>query len=203
MKEVTVPYVQPNFVSDEDCATIVDLIKAYARGDNGCKPSVSNERRTEIAARNVYSHGFRSEAALLQSIRDRCLEQVQASLRPETPIVPTFMILAANYVGDQHVRHSDNSRFDKEAGCWVPNHTPDRIATCGVYLNSCGTDFTGGELVFPTLEQTIRPQPGLLVAFPSDERFEHEVPPVLSGSRYSIYIWFSDNGQKAESKLVQ
>jgi predicted 2-oxoglutarate/Fe(II)-dependent dioxygenase YbiX len=103
------------------------------------------------------------------------------------------MMLQGNYPGDGHTRHADNRRYDEVNRKWVPNHTPQRIITSGIYLNHCGIDFTGGELVFSVLNKKVPPQPGLLVAYPSDERFEHEVPPVQSGARYSILLWFTDD----------
>jgi hypothetical protein len=42
----------------------------------------------------------------------------------------------------------------------------------------------------------------LLVAFPSDERFEHEVWPIASGQRHSILLWFTHDPALAEPQLV-
>ncbi len=202
MQHITSPHIKEDFLSKEECAILVHLVQAYARQERGCKATCCAEKRTEVAARNVFAHGFSKEAALLAEIRKRCCVEVDQGLRPGRQIFPTFMILAGNYPGDGHVRHADNCRYDANAGVWVPNHTPDRVATCGIYLNECGADFAGGELVFPGLQKTVRPAPGLLVAFPSDERFEHEVPVVTRGSRYSIFLWFSANRQLAEHPLL-
>jgi predicted 2-oxoglutarate/Fe(II)-dependent dioxygenase YbiX len=76
----------------------------------------------------------------------------------------------------------------------VPNHTPQRDYTELAYLND---DFKGGELVFPDLDAVITPKPGLLVAFPSNHKFVHAVPNVLSGKRYSLPVWFTVNSAKA------
>ena len=37
----------------------------------------------------------------------------------------------------------------------------------------------------------VAPRAGLFVAFPSDERFVHEVLPVTAGRRYSLALWFT------------
>jgi predicted 2-oxoglutarate/Fe(II)-dependent dioxygenase YbiX len=37
----------------------------------------------------------------------------------------------------------------------------------------------------------VKPRAGLFVAFPSDERFVHEVLPVTMGRRYSLALWFT------------
>ncbi len=94
--------------------------------------------------------------------------------------------------GDLHIPHADNEQ--REHGRWVPNHTPQREYTALVYLND---DFTGGELVFPDRHLVITPKPGLLVGFPSNHKFVHAVPKVLSGKRYSLPIWFSVNSMEA------
>jgi len=43
----------------------------------------------------------------------------------------------------------------------------------------------------------ITPKPGLLVGFPSNHKFVHAVPKVLSGKRYSLPVWFTVNAAKA------
>ena len=91
------------------------------------------------------------------------------------------LIVNANH----HIPHADNER--EENGHWVPNHTPNRKFTAIAYLNS---DFTGGELIFPHRNLTIKPEPGLVVAFPCDHNFVHQVAKVLTGKRYSLPIWF-------------
>ena len=62
------------------------------------------------------------------------------------------------------------------------------------YLNA---DFTRGELVFPDVDVVIIPTAGLLVAFPSNHKFVHAVPKVLSGKRYSLPVWFTVKSARA------
>src|SRR5438876_576234 len=49
--------------------------------------------------------------------------------------------------------------------------------------------------------QLVSPSPGLFVAYPSDERFEHEVPAVRSGARYSVLLWFTDDPGFAKGEV--
>jgi predicted 2-oxoglutarate/Fe(II)-dependent dioxygenase YbiX len=113
--------------------------------------------------------------------------QVNAALSPAAALYPETVILAAIGAGGHHPRHADNCQQD-EHGAWLPNHTPQRAVSALYYLNG---DFTGGELVFERQKIVIRPRPGLLVAFPSDQHHVHEVMPVQSGCRYSMPIWFT------------
>jgi hypothetical protein len=52
-------------------------------------------------------------------------------------------------------------------------------------------------LVFPDRDVVIIPKPGLFVGFPSNHKFVHAVPNVLSGKRYSLPVWFTVNSAKA------
>ena len=98
---------------------------------------------------------------------------------------------------------------NREAGASVPDHT-DMISpqffdplepnfnwqqneyswsghlSLIVYLND---DFEGGELFFPQHNLTIKPEAGMMVAFPGNLYFIHEVKEVISGSRKTISLW--------------
>ena len=60
-----------------------------------------------------------------------------------------------------------------------------------VYLND---DFEGGELVFPQHNLTIKPEKGMLIAFPGNLYFHHEVKEVKSGTRKTISLWTKFKG---------
>jgi predicted 2-oxoglutarate/Fe(II)-dependent dioxygenase YbiX len=105
------------------------------------------------------------------------------------------VLMVALGSGGHHSAHADNRRLEGDA--WVPNHTPQRSFSAIVYLNS---DFEGGEIDFPDLGQRIKPTAGLLVAFPSDERYVHQVLPVTAGKRYSLALWFTQD-PKHELKM--
>lgn len=55
-----------------------------------------------------------------------------------------------------------------------------------LYLND---DYEGGEIEFTQLGITIKPQAGMMLAFPSYAEFEHKVHPVTKGVRYNIVSW--------------
>jgi predicted 2-oxoglutarate/Fe(II)-dependent dioxygenase YbiX len=60
-----------------------------------------------------------------------------------------------------------------------------------LFLND---DFEGGCFTFPDLRVTIRPEPGLLVCFPSSRWYRHGVEPVISGHRYTLVTWMRVQG---------
>jgi len=87
--------------------------------------------------------------------------------------------------GGSIVPHADNEKV--EGGKWVPNHTANRTFGSCLYLNS---EFEGGELDFPGLRRRFKPKRGMLIAWPADHRFVHQVLPVTRGVRLSLPVWF-------------
>jgi len=130
-------------------------------------------------------------ASWVYGVTLRCKEKIEADLRTPQLFVES-VFLACLLSGDSHIPHADNER--REHGRWLPNHTPQRDYTGLVYLND---NFAGGELVFPDRDVVIIPKPGLFVGFPSNRKFVHAVPNVLSGKRYSLPVWFTANSAKA------
>ena len=57
-----------------------------------------------------------------------------------------------------------------------------------LYLNE---DFEGGELIYPDLDIQIKPQKGMLIYHPGDEK--HSVSKVISGNRYTLTSFIRKN----------
>ena len=70
-----------------------------------------------------------------------------------------------------------------DLGYATDNHIPTLI-----YLND---DYEGGEISFATHDITIKPKVGDLLIFPGNMHYAHEVKEVLSGTRYTLPIWFT------------
>lgn len=58
-----------------------------------------------------------------------------------------------------------------------------------IYLNS---DFEGGHLEFPNFKIKIKPEPGMLILFPSNFAYRHIAHPVTRGTKYSLVTWIKD-----------
>jgi hypothetical protein len=89
-------------------------------------------------------------------------------------------------VGGKYDIHNDAD--DVIGGKIVRVH--DRDITVLSYLND---DFENGELEFNFLGITIKPQKGMIVAFPSYYEFTHQVHPVTKGDRYTLATWIETN----------
>ena len=77
--------------------------------------------------------------------------------------------------------HADRANPDGR-----PHNMAFRDFASIVYLND---DYEGGELHLVEQNYTIKPKPGMLVAFPSDHKFLHAALPTTSGIRYVIVSW--------------
>ena len=73
----------------------------------------------------------------------------------------------------------------------------DRDLSTVLFLND---EFEGGEFVFPDLKIRIRPEPGLLIAFPSSQYYLHKVEPVISGTRIAMVNWMTVQGFKTKKE---
>jgi len=70
-----------------------------------------------------------------------------------------------------------------DLGYVTDNHIPTLV-----YLND---DYEGGEISFAIHNITIKPKIGDLLIFPGNMHYAHEVKEVLSGTRYTLPIWFT------------
>jgi predicted 2-oxoglutarate/Fe(II)-dependent dioxygenase YbiX len=64
-----------------------------------------------------------------------------------------------------------------------------RTVSAILYLNS---DFEGGEVEFVNFNLKIKPEPGMLLLFPSNYAYRHIAHPVTSGTKYAAVTWIKD-----------
>lgn len=58
-----------------------------------------------------------------------------------------------------------------------------------LYLND---NYDGGEIEFVNFDIKIKPEPGMLVLFPSSFPYAHIAHPVTNGTKYAIVTWLHD-----------
>lgn len=80
--------------------------------------------------------------------------------------------------GEEYKSHYDGNSFLK------------RTISAICYLNN---DFEGGEIEFVHQKVKIKPQPGMLILFPSNYAYSHIAHPVTSGTKYAIVTWIRDS----------
>ena len=178
--------VSENTLDLKECTFLIDLYDRYSE----LSPQKDYSGRPLLHYYTIRDVDSES-ANWVHGVSLQCKEKIEVGLRTPELIVES-VFLACLWPGDSHIPHADNAR--EEHGRWVPNHTPHRDYTALIYLND---NFTGGELVFPDRDVVIIPKPGLFVGFPSNHKFVHAVPKVLSGKRYSVPVWFTMDSAKA------
>lgn len=64
-----------------------------------------------------------------------------------------------------------------------------RSVSAILYLNN---DYEGGHVEFTNFGIKIKPEPGMLLLFPSNYAYTHIAHPVTSGTKYAIVTWLHD-----------
>jgi predicted 2-oxoglutarate/Fe(II)-dependent dioxygenase YbiX len=89
--------------------------------------------------------------------------------------------------GGHYIPHVDaETLYKDEDGRDFWEKTLERDLSIVYFLND---GYVGGELVFPELDLSVKPEPGTLICFPSDHNYIHGVKPVTAGRRYTIVTW--------------
>lgn len=74
---------------------------------------------------------------------------------------------------------------------YLPPHqdqgVSSRVLSTVGYLND---NYDGGEIHFPYVNITIKPEAGSVIFFPSNFIYVHEVRPMMNGTRYAVPQWY-------------
>lgn len=84
------------------------------------------------------------------------------------------------------LKYSDNQQYHKH---FDGTTSSGRAVSAICYLNN---NYSGGELEFPHFNIKIRPQPGMLILFPSNYAYAHIAHPITEGIKYAIVTWLRD-----------
>jgi predicted 2-oxoglutarate/Fe(II)-dependent dioxygenase YbiX len=100
---------------------------------------------------------------------------------------------ATMYPGKGNELHSDSTTLDGEP-LRDDGISEEMEYSAILYLNTCGVDFTGGEICFPKQDLIYKPEAGSLIHFIGNSDYIHEVTDVLSGKRVAIVMFFGKKG---------
>jgi len=184
-------YTNPDFLPAEKCKIIID-----AMADGTKYATLSTQTRIEIPAKNLKS--LSQEAYHVTSTaRARAVNLVREFYGTDK-IWNEFTLLSNLYGGDHYPLHADNEKKDKH-GIWIPNHASQRDYSAILYLNTSGSDFQGGHIIFPEIGQDIIPCAGLLIGFQSNRNFLHQTTPVTQGNRFTMSLWMTFKNKHIEN----
>lgn len=175
------------FLNGDTCA----LLCEFAAKQKGSKVSVVGNKTGGAVSTYVDTEVRDTTYIPVDGVEDVVNEVVFNAIRDE--IEPHFKTtiewwekcqLLAYGPGGKYHSHADSENYDVASQTW--KKCLDRDISLLLYLNNA---FTGGALTFKTQQISIQPNTGLLIAFPSDSRFEHSAEPVQSGSRFVLASW--------------
>ena len=190
-------FMEESFFSRSDCTALVDNLSAAGP-----------------YADAVAKFGFRkSKQYVLAHENKKKYDQAFLRTKPKIEEFFSATILSSDIahglgykVGDQYVKHSDKCEPVLDANkCLLRfRYTmPNRQISTILFLTDSVMNITGahqcigGNLSFPYIRDQhdemliVEPRAGLLVAFPSNPIFLHEVHEVFEGFRMTIVDWHS------------
>lgn len=162
--------VIPNFINDKEIKSLLD---SCTENKKLSFESQKDDLDNAVNWMHVYI-GIEDKFNIINRIK---VEIINAygfdSIKPQMP----NLSVAKWEKGTKLHLHVD------DLGYATNNHIPTLI-----YLND---DYEGGEISFATHDITIKPKVGDLLIFPGNMHYAHEVKEVLSGTRYTLPIWFT------------
>lgn len=184
-----------NFIDNSSCDSILDFAKnskesisAELRSSDGTSAKNENTRKTQMfdlppILEETYQNAFLKHKKKIENYFAKVI------------ISSTKIQTLGYFEGFFYKCHSDDSSFliDKNQNLvGFKLVAPNRKITTVLFAND---DFDGGQLEFNFLKNSIgesivlRPKKGLLIAFPSNSIFSHEVKRVINGFRLSLVQW--------------
>lgn len=84
------------------------------------------------------------------------------------------------------LKYSSGQKYDSH---YDGSTSDGRSISAIIYLND---DYEGGEIEFVNFGIKIKPEPGMLLLFPSNYAYRHVAHPVTSGTKYAFVTWIKD-----------
>jgi len=198
--------IQPDVLSREGIDFLINHAKSTPSENVGTfdlessnKQMKSGESKIDLSVRDVK---YSDIANILGQVKDLYQDIVDNIINPfygfkvndsEIPQLLTY-----NPGGHYKPHYDAVSLWKNPDDSIIWKKSVDRDLSTVLFLND---DFEGGEFVFPELRVRIRPEPGLLVAFPSSQFYLHGVEPVISGTRYSMVNWMTVHGFPTKAEM--
>jgi predicted 2-oxoglutarate/Fe(II)-dependent dioxygenase YbiX len=190
--------IRPNIINETGLREIRHHIETSQKTDLSVfDPQKSNETGTKQwrVDKNVRDTQHVEMGPLFPKIADLFKDTVREIINPFYGVqisqseVPQILSYS---VGGHYCPHLDGeSLWKTPKGELIWKKSTDRDLSMVFYLND---DFEGGDFIFPDLKIRIRPEPGMLICFPSNRHYKHGVEPVTKGKRYSIVCWAQVKG---------
>ena len=177
-------YLEPDFLSAAQCDAVVE---AYRRNESRAEASITDDNF--FSGRFLWISSLPEEdryiKRLMNDVRARAAQRLMAFYKLKKPVFADTIQIVKWPAGFEMPAHADNANPDGSA-----HPTPFRDYTSLVYLND---DFEGGEFYFDNQKLRLKPKKGLLVCFTGGMRHFHGVGKVVSGERFTMPAWYSED----------
>jgi len=190
--------IRPNIINSQGLQELVEHIKSSSAEDL----SVFDVNKTNATGQTSWIVDKQTRDTqivpmnnLYPKIEDLFRNTVREIINPfyqceiESSEIPQVLSYS---IGGHYKPHIDGeSIWVTPRGEKIWKKSTDRDLSVVFFLNN---EFEGGDFVFPELKVRVRPEPGMMVCFPSNHHYMHGVEPVTKGKRYSIVSWATVKG---------
>lgn len=190
--------IKPNVINETGLTEILNHVKSSEATDLSVfDPEKSNNTGTTewIIDKTMRDTQFIDYEPIQSKIIDLFKNSVKEVINPfyDIEISQSEMPQMLSYgIGGHYKPHIDaESLWKTPEGELIWKKSIDRDLSIVMFLND---DFDGGDFIFPELKVRVRPEPGMMVCFPSNHHYRHGVEPVTKGTRYSIVCWAQVKG---------
>jgi predicted 2-oxoglutarate/Fe(II)-dependent dioxygenase YbiX len=190
--------IRPNVINEQGVQEILNHVRSSDAADLSVfDPNKSNETGgiEWIIDKKMRDTQFVNYDPIKEKIIDLFRNTVKEVINPfyGIEISESEMPQMLSYgIGGHYKPHIDaESLWRTPDGEMIWKKSIDRDLSIVMFLND---DFEGGDFVFPELKVRVRPEPGMMVCFPSNHYYRHGVEPVTKGKRYSIVCWAQVKG---------
>lgn len=180
-----------NFISDEDLLVINEYLNSYKDNDEFMGGKDLREDRVKAENPKV--------GKLLDKYEKNIYDEAYKNFTEKYGIP-----VVRKAVNSTHfVKWITGMNSKLHCDCEKPDGTPAYTADFYKYNVSVlmypNDEYTGGEIVFPDYDLTVKPKPGDMIMFPGNGAYKHIVTRVESGTRYTMPSWYSfDVNEKPE-----
>jgi hypothetical protein len=191
------PRIISNFLTEDECKILTDFLDQHIGPTprEGIESALGFRSSTMASVAGISAPVFedfrRADAPEQIDLLTRVFVDVKHKFEEVfgTDAVLTQGLYQVMSIGGLNDLHSDTTNLDGSP--LQTDGTPEEMEWSGLlYLNTCGDEYTGGELVFPNQEIELAAKAGDLVVFPGDFDHVHSVNVVTDGRRKNLVFFY-------------
>ncbi|KAL3282722.1 hypothetical protein HHI36_005893 [Cryptolaemus montrouzieri] len=212
-------FLSEGLMTKKQCGAVVDIIKTFSMIGDGYDTSSPHTEMEKFEGLSIERVIFLVYLGLLNSrhlkmlleVTEDAREKVKKYFNLDEPLFFTYthMVCRSPFKGTprnrtdlSHEIHADNCNIYPDGKCEkLPPSYTWRDYSAIIYLNS---DFKGGEFFFSSnmslssIQSSVSPTCGRMLAFSSGRENLHGVKAVQKGSRCALGLWFTFDPQYEE-----